>query len=141
MALAETEDRVGDPNRVLATVDEALATCDRIGHRNFEAKVHRLRSDVFLQRADPTPAEEAYLTPLSSRSGKARGASSLLAALSLAKLYQSSDRPIDAHAVLAPALEGFSATPEMPEIAEAQALLAALDNEGVNLGVGLSAGS
>jgi hypothetical protein len=29
----------------------------------------------------------------------------------------------DAHAVLAPALEGFTPTPEMPEIAEAQALL------------------
>ena len=50
----------------------------------------------------------------------------LRAALSLAKLYQSTDRPVEAHAVLAPALEGFAPTPEMPEIAEAQALLAAL---------------
>jgi hypothetical protein len=33
---------------------------------------------------------------------------------------------VTAHAVLAPALEGFVATPEMPEIAEARALLAAL---------------
>jgi hypothetical protein len=49
-----------------------------------------------------------------------------LAALSLAKLYQSTDRPAEAHAALAPALEGFAPTPEMPEIAEAQALLAAL---------------
>ena len=38
-------------------------------------------------------------------------------------------RPADAHAVLAPALEGFAPTPEMPEIAEAQALLAALGRE------------
>jgi hypothetical protein len=44
----------------------------------------------------------------------------LLAALSLAKLYQSTARPVEAHAVLAPALEGFSPTPEMPEIVEAQ---------------------
>ena len=59
---------------------------------------------------------------------KQQGARSfdLLAALSLAKLYQSTGRPAEAHAVLAPALEGFSPTPEMPEIAEAQALLAAL---------------
>jgi len=35
-------------------------------------------------------------------------------------------RPTEAHAVLAPALGSFSPTPEMPEIAEAQALLAAL---------------
>jgi hypothetical protein len=48
----------------------------------------------------------------------------LRAALSLAKLRQMAGRPAEAHAVLAPALEGFSPTPEMPEIAEAQALLA-----------------
>jgi hypothetical protein len=41
-----------------------------------------------------------------------------------------SPRPIgraaDARAVLAPALAGFSATPEFPQIEEAQALLATL---------------
>jgi hypothetical protein len=44
----------------------------------------------------------------------------LRAALSLAKLYHSTDRPADARAVLASALNGFSPTPEFPEIAEAQ---------------------
>jgi hypothetical protein len=56
----------------------------------------------------------------------------LRAALSLAKLYQSTARLIEAHDILAPALEGFVPTSEMPEIAEAKALLAALDDEGVN---------
>jgi hypothetical protein len=67
---------------------------------------------------------------LSDRSviAKRQGARSfgLRAALSLAKLYQSTALPLEAHAVLAPALEGFSPTPEMPEIAEARALLAML---------------
>jgi hypothetical protein len=48
------------------------------------------------------------------------------AALSLAKLYQSTDRPLDAHAILAPAPEGFSPS---PEIAEAQSLLRQLQAE------------
>jgi hypothetical protein len=48
------------------------------------------------------------------------------AALSLASLYQSSNRAADAHAALASTLKDFSPTPEFPEIAEAQALLAAL---------------
>jgi hypothetical protein len=39
------------------------------------------------------------------------------------KLCQSTGRAADAHVVLAPALEGFAPTLEMPEIAEAQALL------------------
>ena len=50
----------------------------------------------------------------------------LRAVLSLAKLYQSTGRSADAYAVLAPALEGFAPTLEMPEIAEAQALLSRL---------------
>jgi hypothetical protein len=47
--------------------------------------------------------------------------------LSLAKLYQSTSRLAEARAVLAPALEGFAPTDEMPEIAEAQALLVAIE--------------
>jgi hypothetical protein len=54
----------------------------------------------------------------------------MYASLSLAKLYQSIARPVDAHSVLAPALEGFTPTPEMPEIAEAQALLERLAGSG-----------
>jgi hypothetical protein len=50
----------------------------------------------------------------------------LRAALALAKLYHSTDRSADAHAVLASALKRFSPTPEFPEIAEAQTLLSAL---------------
>ena len=52
----------------------------------------------------------------------ARAASALKASLALGKLYQSTDWLAEADAMLAAALEGFSPTPETPEIAEAQAL-------------------
>jgi hypothetical protein len=42
------------------------------------------------------------------------------------KLYRSTVRAADARAVLAHALEGFSPTPEFPDIAEVQELLATL---------------
>jgi hypothetical protein len=51
----------------------------------------------------------------------------LRAALGLSKLYHTANRNADAHAVLAPALEGFSRTPEFPEIEQAQVLLATLE--------------
>ena len=76
--------------------------------------------------ANPAPAEEAFRTAVAVARQQATRSFELRAALALAKLYQSTGRPADAHAVLAPALEGFAPTPEMPEIAEAQALLAAL---------------
>ena len=45
----------------------------------------------------------------------------------LPKLYHATGRDAKAHAVLAPALEGFAPTTEMPEIAAAQALLVAIE--------------
>jgi hypothetical protein len=90
--------------------------------------------------ASPAPAEEAFRTAVAVAKQQSTRSFELRAALALAKLYQSTARPVEAHAVLAPALEGFSTTPEMPQIAEAQALLAVLDNDGANLGAGLSAG-
>ena len=128
IALAEAEARAGDIDRALVILDEARATSERIGHRAFDAELHRLRGEM-LPRRDPAnsaPAEEALQTAVAV--GQRQGARSfkLRAALRLAKLYQSTNRPADAHAVLAPALEGFSPTPEMPEISEAQAVLTAL---------------
>ena len=128
IALAEAEARSGDVDRALAILDEALATCERTGHRAFEAELHRARGEMLLKRnlRNPAPAEEAFHNAIAVAKEQAARSFELRAALALAKLYQSTGRPADAHAVLAPALEGFTPTPEMPEIVEAQALLAAL---------------
>ena len=128
IALAEAEAQAGDVDRAIAILDEALATADRLGYRAFEAELHRARGDTLLKRdpANPAPAEAAFLTAIAVAKQQGTRSFELRAALSLAKLYQSTARPADAHAVLAPALEGFSPTPEMPELSEAQALLAAL---------------
>ena len=128
IALAEAEARAGDPGRAVAILDEALATTDRTGHRAFEAELHRVRGEILLKRdpADPAAAEEAFLTAIAVARRQGTRSFELRAVLSLAKLYQSTGRPADAHAVLAPALEGFLPTPEMPEIADAQTLLTAL---------------
>jgi tetratricopeptide (TPR) repeat protein len=87
-----------------------------------------MRGEILLKR-DPVntgPAEEAFLTAIAiARQQKAKSFE-LRAALSLAEPYQSTGRLANAHNVLARALEGFSPTPEFPEIKEAQKLLAAL---------------
>jgi predicted ATPase len=128
VALAEAEARAGDFARALVILDEALATSERIGHRTFDAELLRVRGEMLLRRnpANPAPAEEALQAAVAVAKQQTTRSFELRAALSLAKLYQSTARPAEAHAVLAPALEGFSPTPEMPEIGEAQALLAEL---------------
>jgi predicted ATPase len=128
IALAEAEARAGDSDRAVAMLDEALATCDRAGNRAFEAELHRAHGEILLKRdpSNPAPAEEALLTAIAVAKRQGTRSFQLRAALALAKIYQAAARPVDAHAVLAPALEGFAPTSEMLEIAEAQALLAAL---------------
>ncbi len=128
ITLAEAEAGAGDPDRAIAILDEALATVNRTGYRAFEADLNRVRGEMLLKRdpANPAPAEEAFLTAVAVAKRQGTRSFELRAALSLAKLYQSNARTADAHAVLGPALDGLAPTPEMPVIAEAEALLAAL---------------
>ena len=94
------------------------------GHAE-EPFLHRIRGEILLKRdpVNPAAAEESFLAAIGIAQHQKARSFELRAALSLGKLYQSTGRAADAHAVLAPALEGFSPTPEFPEIEEAQALL------------------
>ncbi len=127
-ALAEAEAEAGEIDAALATVEGAIAEIERTGQRWCEAEAHRIRGEILLKRdpAKTAPAEDAFLTAIAVAQQQKAKSFELRAALSLAKLYQSTNRAADAHAVLAPALEGFSPTPEMPEIEETQALMAEL---------------
>jgi predicted ATPase len=132
LLLSEAEARAGDPERALADLTEALATAERLGYRAFEAELHRARGELLLS-CDAESfelAEEDFQTALAVASQQGARTWGLRAALSLARLFQSTHRLAEAHAILAPALENFSPTPEMSEIAEAQALLAALAETG-----------
>jgi predicted ATPase len=125
--LAEIEAQ-GDAEGALTRIDEALALAGETGEHWNDAFLHRLRGEILLKRgpANTAPAEDAFLTAIAIAQQQKARSFELRAALSLAKLYHSTGRPPDAHAVLASALKGFSPTPEFPEIAEAQTLLAAL---------------
>jgi class 3 adenylate cyclase/predicted ATPase len=125
--LAEIEAQ-GDAEGALIRIDEALALADETGEHWSDAFLHRLRGEILLKRnpANTASAEEAFQAAIAVAQQQKARSFELRAALSLAKLYQSTGRAADAHAVLAAALKGFSPTPEFPEIAEAQTLLAAL---------------
>jgi predicted ATPase len=125
--LAEIEVQ-DDAEGALTWIDEALTLARETGEHWSDAFLHRCRSEILLKRdpANTVPAEDALLTAIAVAQQQRARSFELRAALSLAKLYCSTDRPADAHAVLASALKGFSPTPEFPEIAEAQTLLSAL---------------
>ena len=126
--LADLELETLGADSAVVRIDEALVSADEATNFASLPFLHRLRGDVLLKRNPPdmAPAEDAYRTAIAVAKQQAARSYELLASLALGKLYQTTGRLADAHAVLAPALEGFTPTPEMPEIAEAQALLAKL---------------
>jgi class 3 adenylate cyclase/predicted ATPase len=125
--LAEIEAQ-SDAAAALTRIDEALALAGETGEHWSDALLHRLRGKIRLtcDPANMTPAEDELLTAVAIAQQQKARSFELRAALDLAQLYNSTGRGADAHALLATALEGFSPTPEFPEIAEAQTLLSAL---------------
>jgi len=124
--LAEVELVAGGRDEALAAVERGLALAAETSMDLMRPWLLRQRGDA-LAKTDPAGAVSAYRDALSVAGAQGSRTLALIAALSLGKLLQSAGRPIEAHTALAPALEGFAPTPDMPEIAEAQALLAALD--------------
>jgi class 3 adenylate cyclase/predicted ATPase len=127
-ALGEAEAGAGETDVGLRRLEDALAEVERTEHRAPEAEIHRIRGEVLLKRdpANTAAAEQSLQAAIAvAQSQKARSFE-LRAALSLAKLYRTTNRDADAHAVLAPAVAGFPPTQQFPELTEAQALLAVL---------------
>ena len=125
--LAEMEAQ-SDPQGALTRIDEALALAGKTGEHWSDAFLHRLRAKILLQRdpANTAPAEDALLTAIAVARQQKASSFELRAALDLARLYNSTSHSADAHALLACSFKGISPTPEFPDIAEAQTLLAAL---------------
>jgi predicted ATPase len=123
--LAELEARTNGADSGLASVDEALALAQQTAEHWSDGFLYRVKGEILLKRGPESLglAEEALRTAIALAREQGARSLQLLAALALAKLYQSTRRSSDASNVLGPALEGLSPTPEMPEIAEAQALL------------------
>jgi predicted ATPase len=126
---AELQAELSEVDAALATLDQTLAEVERSGHRSFDAEVHRSRGEILLKsdHSKATAAEAALQTAVSIARQQAAPTFGLRAALSLARLRQATGRRADARTVFAPALEGFTPSASIPEIAEAQALLATLD--------------
>jgi len=127
-ALAKAEASAGDTDAGLRRLDDAFGELQRTEQRCYDAEIHRIRAEILLQcdPADAATAEQSLQTAIAiAQSQKARSFE-LRAALALAKLYRAANRDLDAHAVLAPAAEGFTPTEQFPELTEAQTLLSEL---------------
>jgi predicted ATPase len=131
ITLAEAEARAGDIDRALAILEETLATSEQTGNRQFDAELHRVRGEMLLKLdpASPPAAEEALLTAIAVSKQQSARSFELRDAVA-GEALPIDRRPVEGHAVVGRALEGFAPTPEMPDIAEAEALLSRLTYAG-----------
>ena len=130
--LAQLETDTMSAETALKRIDDAATLAGQGDNRCYLSFIHRLRGEILLKRypSNSLPAEEAFRTAINVARQQSARSLGLQAALALAKLLRSTGQAAEAHAVLAAALEGFSPTLEMPEIAEAQALVARLEGAG-----------
>ena len=92
--LAEVESEAGDSDFAMVTIARTIAEAERLGQRWYDAELHRIRGEILLKQAPsvPAPAEEAFLTAIAIAQHQKTRSFELRAALSLAKLYRSTDR-------------------------------------------------
>jgi predicted ATPase len=123
--IGELEAMTGHADVALASVDAGLLLAEETGERWTDSLLFRRKGQFLFRRnrANPAPAEEAFRTAIEIAKRQGSATFRLRAALSLAKLYVSTGRSSDVHSILVPALEGFSPTLELPDIAEGRALL------------------
>src|SRR6266481_3278669 len=120
--LAEREAEAGRVEVALATLDAQLAASEQTGQHWFDAEVYRVRAELLLklQRPDLAAAESAFMRAIDIARSQQTQTFELRAALSLAKFYRTTGRDQAAKELLVPALVGFDAGPEVPEVEEAQ---------------------
>jgi class 3 adenylate cyclase/predicted ATPase/ABC-type transport system involved in cytochrome c biogenesis ATPase subunit len=123
--LAECEAGAGRVEVGLATLDAQLAAIEQTGERWFDAEVHRVRGELLLKlrRPDVAAAESAFMRAIEIARSQQTRMFELRAALPLAKLYQTTGRDHVVSELLVPALVGFNAGPDVPEVEEARRLL------------------
>jgi len=123
--LAECEAKAGRVEAGLATLDAQHAAIEQTGQRWFAAEVHRVRGELLLKLRQPdfAAAESAFMHAIEIARNQNTRTFELRAALSLAKLCQTTGRDQVASELLVPTLVGFNSGPEIPELEEAQQLL------------------
>jgi class 3 adenylate cyclase/predicted ATPase len=126
--VAEVEAELGRVEGGLAILDAQLAENKQTEQHWFDAEVHRIRGELLLRREPPdvVAAKSAFKTATDIARAQHTRTFELRAALSLAKLYKVTGQHQEVRDLLLPALTGFSEGPDLPEVAEANRLLASL---------------
>jgi predicted ATPase len=123
----EAEAGEGHIDLALDILKDQLVETDRSGQCWYDAELHRMRGELLRrERPDAAAAEFDFKRAIDVARSQMTRTFELRAALSLAKLYQATGRGEAARELLAPAVAGLTEGPELPEVGQANRLLADL---------------
>jgi len=128
--LATAYGKLGKFKEALAALDEALALAETNGILDCQAERWRLKGDLLLQSADPSPgstlqrkAEDCFQRAIEIAQAQQARSLELRAALALSRLWQSRGQQAEARQMLAEIYNWFSEGFDTPDLRAAKALL------------------
>jgi predicted ATPase len=126
-SLAEAYAKTGQPEKAVATLDEALSLVEQTDERHWEAELHRLRAELVLMQGRDAAAKAEAEASLQHAIEVARRQSAksweLRATTSLAHLWHQQGRNAEAQRMLAEIYGWFTEGFDTPDLLEAKALL------------------
>jgi DNA-binding SARP family transcriptional activator len=121
--VAEAYLRLGDAERALAAIDDAIETAEATGEKQSEANLYRVKGEILLVSARPFEAEQAFRSGLAiARRQKAR-AEELRLALSMVRSQPAGEGADAARAVLANVYQTFEEGLDFPDLRAARKAL------------------
>jgi predicted ATPase len=121
--LAEQYGRLGDVERGLALIAEAVASVERTNVRWCEAELFRRKGDLQMKASHHSEAEAAYERAVEVARYQGARSLELRSATRLAALWLGQLRDRDAANLLEPVLRDFGSGAELPDVAVARTLL------------------
>lgn len=125
LTLATAQAHAGDPDAAAATIGEALQASEVGEERWMDAELHRVAADIlFLSpQRDAARAEAELRAAMTIAAEQGARLWHLRAATRLARLWRETGQRREARALLAPICSGFSEGQDLPDLAEARALI------------------
>ena len=126
--VAEVHGSMGQAEAGLKAVAQALELVEKYEERVWEAELHRLQGELFLQQDVANAAQAALCFQQALAIARRQEAKSLelRAARSLARLWQHQGKRAEAYALLAPVYGWFTEGFDTADLQEAKGLLEAL---------------
>jgi predicted ATPase len=105
---AEIEQRLGDVDRAVATVNTALDHIESSGEHYYTAEVYRRQGELYLACSEPLLAEQAFVRGLNIARSQGALSWELSAAISLARLWSAQGQQEHAYSLLTQVYDTFT---------------------------------